>query len=195
LGVPDTQAVSRIHPTFIFELYKLQVVLTARDDTLETEKFAGDETGCKYPVRALIPNTLIMLKENRNNIGAAHNKCLQIFINKWLRKILRIFWPDCIKNTELWKRTKQPRTDLQVRKRKWGWLDHILRKPHDVITRRALEWNPQGKRGRWRPRNTWRRMVLEEAKGVNKTWAEIKTDAKTRVRWRILVEAPCSAAE
>jgi hypothetical protein len=42
---------------------------------------------------------------------------------------------------------------------------------------------------------SWRRMVLEEAKGVNKAWAEIKADAKNRVRWNILVEALCSAAE
>jgi hypothetical protein len=28
--------------------------------------------------------------------------------------------------------------------------------------------------------------VLEEATGVKKTWAEIKNDAKNRVRWRIL---------
>jgi len=37
--------------------------------------------------------------------------------------------------------------------------------------------------------------MLEEAKGVNTTWAEIKADAKKRVRWKILVEALCSAAE
>ena len=63
------------------------------------------------------------------------------------------------------------------------------------ITRQALEWNPQGKQGRGRPKNTWRRTVLEEAKGMKKTWAEIKCDAKNRVRWRILVDALCSAAE
>ena len=40
--------------------------------------------------------------------------------------------------------------------------------------------------GQGKPRNTWWRTVLE---------AEIKTDAKNRVRWRILVEALCSAAE
>jgi len=38
-------------------------------------------------------------------------------------------------------------------------------------------------------------MVLEEAKRVKKTWMEIKTDAKNRVRWRILVEAICSVVE
>jgi hypothetical protein len=37
--------------------------------------------------------------------------------------------------------------------------------------------------------------VLEEAKEVNKTWAEIKADPKNRVRWKILVEALCSSAE
>jgi hypothetical protein len=58
-----------------------------------------------------------------------------------------------------------------------------------------LEWNPQGKRRRGRPKNIWRRMMLEEAKEINKTWAEIKTEAKNRVRWNILVEVLCSAAE
>jgi hypothetical protein len=38
-------------------------------------------------------------------------------------------------------------------------------------------------------------MVLEEAKRVKKTWTEIKTNAKNRARWRILVEALCAAAE
>ena len=120
---------------------------------------------------------------------------LQVFINKSLRKILRIFWPDQITNNELWKCTKQPKIDLQIRKCKWGWLGHTLRKPMEDITRQALERNPQGKRCRWRPKNTWQRTVLEEAKGMKKTWAEIKCDAKNRVRWRILVDALCSAAE
>jgi hypothetical protein len=120
---------------------------------------------------------------------------LQVFINKSLRKVLSIFWPDQITNNELWKRTKQPRIDLQIKKRKWGWLGHTLRKPMEDITRQALEWNPQGKRGRERPKNTWRKTVLEEAKGMKKTWAEIKCDVKNRVRWRILVDALCSTAE
>jgi hypothetical protein len=63
------------------------------------------------------------------------------------------------------------------------------------IARQAIEGNPQGKRGIGRPKNTWRRTVLEEAKGMKKTWAEIKCHVKNRVRWRILVDALCSAAE
>jgi hypothetical protein len=82
---------------------------------------------------------------------------------------------------------------LQVRKRKRGWLGHRLRKTPVDLTTQALEWNPQGKRRRGRPKNTWRRTMLEEAKEINQTWAEIK--AENRVRWKILVEALCSAAE
>jgi len=74
---------------------------------------------------------------------------------------LRILWPDQITNKELWKFTKQPRIDLQIRKCKWGWLGHTLRKPPDDIARQALDWNPQGKRGSGRPRNKWQRMLLE----------------------------------
>jgi hypothetical protein len=106
---------------------------------------------------------------------------LQVFINKCLRKILRIFWPDQITNEERWKPSKQPRIDFLIRKRKWGWLGHTLQKPPDVIARQAREWNPPGKRGSGRPRNSWQRTVLEEAKRVKKTWGEIKTDAKNRV--------------
>jgi hypothetical protein len=79
---------------------------------------------------------------------------LEDFINKCLRKILSIFWLDQITNRALWKHTIQPRIYLQIRKRKWEWLGHTLRKSSDDIARQALEWNPQGKWRRGRPKNT-----------------------------------------
>jgi len=85
---------------------------------------------------------------------------LQVFINKCLRKILTIFWPNQIMIEELWKHMKQLRIDLQIRKHKWGWLGHTLRKLSDDMARQALEWNPQGKQGRGRARNMWRRTLL-----------------------------------
>ena len=69
-----------------------------------------------------------------------------------------------------------------------GEAGPYIAKTSDDRARQALEWNPQDKRGRGTSRNTWRRTVLEEAKGAKKTWVEIKTDAKSRVRQRILVE-------
>jgi len=34
----------------------------------------------------------------------------------------------------------------QIRRKKWNWIGHMLRKPHNSITKQALIWNPQGKR-------------------------------------------------
>lgn len=116
---------------------------------------------------------------------------LQVFVNKCLRRILRIFWPNQINNEELWRRTSQNRIDIEIKKRKWGWIGHILRRPHRDIARQALEWNPQGRRARGRPRNTWRRTVTSEAQEVGKTWGEIKQTAQNRIRWKHLLEALC----
>jgi len=71
-------------------------------------------------------------------------KKLQTFINKCLWKILNIRWPEVISNEELWERTQQSRIEENIKKRKWNWIGHMLRKPENNITCSALEWNPQG---------------------------------------------------
>ena len=68
----------------------------------------------------------------------------QTFVNRWLRFILRIWRPNIISNKDLWKATGQEDIDLEIRKRKFKWIGHTLRKE-------ALFWNPQGNRKRGRP--------------------------------------------
>ena len=46
-------------------------------------------------------------------------KKLQTFINKCLRKILNIRWPEVISNEELWERTQQIRIEESIMRRKW----------------------------------------------------------------------------
>ena len=69
---------------------------------------------------------------------------LQTFTNRRLRYILGMWWPRKISNEELWQRTKQERIEVTIRRRKWRWIGHTLRKPATNITRLSLEWNPQG---------------------------------------------------
>ena len=59
---------------------------------------------------------------------------------------------------------------VQIRRRKWRWVGHTLRKAHTNVTRQALEWNPQGNRKRGRPRQTWRQSLLEELKTAGMSW-------------------------
>lgn len=44
-----------------------------------------------------------------------HNK-LQTFVNKSLRKILKIYWPDKISNTELCRKTKQDKISVTIKR-------------------------------------------------------------------------------
>ena len=89
-------------------------------------------------------------------------KALQVFLNRCLRTILGVRWPDTISNKELWRKTKQQPINLTIRSRRWKWIGHTLRKANNNITKQALEWKPQGNRKRDRPKNSWRRDVISE---------------------------------
>ena len=63
---------------------------------------------------------------------------LQAFINCRLRYILGVWWPGKISNEELWQRTKQEKIEVTIRRRKWRWIGHTLRKSATSITRLCL---------------------------------------------------------
>ncbi|CAH8523239.1 unnamed protein product [Schistosoma haematobium] len=119
-------------------------------------------------------------------------KKVQVFINSCLRKILNIHWPDTISNSLLWERTNQLPAEEEIRKRRWKWIGHTLRKSSNCITRQALTWNPEGKRKRGRPKNTLRRIIEADMKRMNYNWKELERIAQDRVGWRMLVSDLCS---
>ena len=80
---------------------------------------------------------------------------------------------DRITNEELWRRTSQRPMEEDIKMRKWKWIGHTLRKPKESITRHALPWNPQGKRKKGRPRNTWSRDEERETKEMGFSWGEV----------------------
>ena len=55
-------------------------------------------------------------------------------------------WTERISNKKLWDRTNQEPITQIICRRKWRWIGHCLRRPLNDITRKALEWNPSGKR-------------------------------------------------
>ncbi len=117
---------------------------------------------------------------------------IQTFINSCLKRIFRIWWPNKISNEELWRKGKQEPVEKQILRRKWGWIGHTLRKPATTITRQALTWNPQGKRKRGRPKNTWRRDSEAELKRLGTSWGVAERTAQNHVGWRRAVDGLCS---
>lgn len=97
-------------------------------------------------------------------------KRLETFVNKCLRRILRIFWPRLISNIELLRlaNNREPLSKM-VTRRKWRWIGHTFRKPAGDITKNALDWNPQGSRRPGRPGNTWRRTIENDVTQKGKT--------------------------
>ena len=114
---------------------------------------------------------------------------LEVFQNRCLRRILRIFWPRTISNDELHRLTGTETITQQVNRRRWRWLGHVLRMPPTALPRVALRWTPDGRRKRGRPRETWRKTIEREMKERGWTWGHLERQALGRCRWRSLVEA------
>jgi hypothetical protein len=88
---------------------------------------------------------------------------LQPFVTKCLRRIMNIKWFDRITNEDLWSITQQKAIENQIKRRKWNWIGHTLRKEAAAIEKTALDWNPQGYRKGWTKEN-----VAKDNRGGNK---------------------------
>ncbi|VDP19615.1 unnamed protein product [Schistosoma margrebowiei] len=128
-------------------------------------------------------------------IGKAREADLQLR-NTWNSKQLstntKIRWPDTISNNVLWERTNQIPAEEEIRKKRWKWIGHTLRKAHNCVTRQALTWNPQGQKKIGRRKNTLRQEMGIDMKKMNKNWMELEKKAQDRVGWRMLVGGLCS---
>ena len=118
---------------------------------------------------------------------------LRGFEGRCLRRILKIRWQDRVSNEEIWRRTGMGGIVLEVKRRRWTWLGHVLRMKKGRHPLEALSWAPPGKRNRGRPLGTWRRTIEEEMKAAGKTWRELRWLAQDRTAWRRLVGALCSS--
>ena len=115
---------------------------------------------------------------------------IQTFVNSCLRYTLRMWWLNIISNKDLWKVTGQEDINVEIRKRKFRWISHTLRKEDGEIRKAALLWNPQGNRKkRGSPRNSWRRSVIKEA---GRSWNELRFLAADRQKWKGLIDNLCS---
>jgi hypothetical protein len=59
-----------------------------------------------------------------------------------------------ISNKDLWKATGQEDINLEIRKRKFRWISHTLRKEDGEIPKATLLWNPLVSRKKGRPKNS-----------------------------------------
>ena len=117
---------------------------------------------------------------------------IQVFIHKCLRIILKIKWSDKVSNAEIRRRCFQENIMVEITRRKWRFIGHILRKDSTSISRTGLFWTPDGKRKRGRPRATWRRTSEKELEDLGWSWAVIRKKAQDQQCWRTVAETLCA---
>ena len=123
----------------------------------------------------------------------AEEEKLDSFQSRYLRKIFKIHWQQHIPNSKILEIANTRKISEEVRRRRWNWIGHILRREPRNDCAVALEWRPEGKRKRGRPKLTWRRTVETERKGAGwSTWTSVRHSAADRTIWRNDVEALCA---
>ena len=114
-------------------------------------------------------------------LPAAEEKELDRFQFMRLRRILRIWWPQRIRNDTISQVMGVNKISDEIRRRRRIWIDHPLRKGRNDDCMVAMEWQPQGKRRVGRPKTTWRRTVEKESRQNGWTsWTEVKGAAQDR---------------
>ncbi|VDP25893.1 unnamed protein product [Schistosoma curassoni] len=111
---------------------------------------------------ALLSQTKQQMQEKTTSVAAASEA---------------IRWLDIISNNQLWERTNQIPAEEEIRKKRWEWVGHTLRKAPNCVTRQALTWNPEGQRKRGRPKNTLRWEMEIDMRKMNKNWMELEKKA------------------
>ena len=119
-------------------------------------------------------------------------KC-ETFQNKCLKRIMKIFWPIKVTNSELREKANIKSVEETMKEKRWKYIGHILRRDRNDNRRIALQWTPEGKRKKGRPKETWRRMAEKELKEMGwKTWEAAARVAADRQQWNDMCSALCS---
>lgn len=73
----------------------------------------------------------------------------------------------------------------EVRRKRWYWIGHVLRKDMNNDCAVALGWKSEGKENRGRPKTAWRITVEKERDRQGwKTWAKARQKANNCQQWR-----------
>ncbi|XP_065356234.1 uncharacterized protein LOC135950631 [Calliphora vicina] len=94
-------------------------------------------------INSCVKSALLYASETWNALPRDIN-AVQVFANRCLRRILRIFRPATIANGNLWSLTNQRPIHTEILNRKWRWIGHTLLRFTGDIAKNAIDWTPQG---------------------------------------------------
>ena len=141
---------------------------------------------CLY-MSIVVPTALYACETWKKTAAITRN--LDVFHRRCLRSILHITWRDHVRNEEVMSRAGVGNLSDMVDNRRWKFAGHVIRMGSERLARTALEWIPEGgRRGRGRPKKTWRSTFSEDMMTRGTCWEEARSRAFDRGWWRELAD-------
>ena len=82
----------------------------------------------KLRIFSSIAKSVLLYRSETWQLTATLINKIQVCVNKCLRRILGIRWPERIRNEDLWQQTGQEPIETERKKRSWRWIGHTVRK-------------------------------------------------------------------
>ncbi len=108
---------------------------------------------------------------------------LRIAQRRMERRMLGITWRDKKRASWIRQQTKVEDIQMTIKKKKWTWAEHVMRKCDNRWTTRVTKWQLRnGRRNHGRQRVIWRDEIRALA---GPSWSSLTSD---RESWRMLVK-------
>ncbi len=112
-------------------------------------------------------------------------KILDTLQNKCLRRILRIRWQQHVTNERVLELAETERVRDEVRRRRWTWIGHALRKHPTSDCAVALGWRPEGRRRKdGQKQHGVELLKRKEMERGGLQWERARQAAKDRKQWK-----------
>lgn len=105
-----------------------------------------NKTSVKTKIRIFKSTVLAALLYGAESWKVTEGVCqkLEIFHNKCLRRILKIYWPNVISAQDLLTKINMEPLTMTIRDRRWKWLGPVCRvQQSTAFPKTAIKWTPQ----------------------------------------------------
>ena len=120
-------------------------------------------------------------------------KRMDSFDSRNLRRILKIRWQDRVRSSSVREKTGQCPLSIILQKRRLTWYGgHLIRMKAERLPKQSMNWKQSVKRGRGRPRTTWRQTISRDLSDLDMSSEEAEVTALDRTAWRKKLFALCA---
>ena len=141
-------------------------------------------------LKTIVSGAVLMYGCEAQKLTKTEAKKLDAFRYKRMERILRKRWHQTISHQQIQEITRVNRGSDEIRRRRWNWIGHIMRKNWEEHCVTSLGWRPEGRRRPGRPKTTWGRMV---GRRKASSWVAVLDDCQSFSSKQKWMERQCQS--